>query len=482
MSGSAASCAAARNWLVPNSATACTSNCRVCSRRGPTTTRFIVEGADASPTGTVRTTPARGANVQRARVAVAGCQAYTHGWYDAYAHLAREPDLDAVFHYGDYIYETGGGRPQTHPVFGADGNVAAGRDHFGGEIYSLDDYRRRYAQYKSDEDLQAAHAAAAFIMSFDDHEIDNDWGGEWDQDRTPTEVFTLRKYAAMQAWYENLPVRRAQFPRADGSTRYFRRLDYGNLMRMHVLDTRSYRNNQICNDPLSPKCRHVAGQPSSILGVEQEAWLGAGLRNESRWNLLAQQVFVMPLKSKQPDGQDNPPFVDKWDGYPGSRQRLADMITGAGLTNVVFATGDAHMNAVGEVPLRDEERGGPAMATEFLATSISSNGDGGVMSPSVKRFADADNPFLKLVDNLRGYHLHEITPDRLARRREGDGPGAAQGRQADDPRQLRGRAARAEAASGLTLVRGAFEFTPPFHEIPLRRRWAGREDPEWRGR
>ena len=134
---------------------------------------------------------------------------------------------------------------------------------------------------------------------------------------------------------------------------------------MHVLDTRSYRNNQICNDPLSPKCRHVAGQPSSILGVEQEAWLGAGLRNESRWNLLAQQVFVMPLKSKQPDGQDNPPFVDKWDGYPGSRQRLADMITGAGLTNVVFATGDAHMNAVGEVPLRDEERGGPAMATEF---------------------------------------------------------------------------------------------------------------------
>jgi len=373
--------------------------------------RFIVEGADASPTGTVRTTPARGANVQRARVAVAGCQAYTHGWYDAYAHLAREPDLDAVFHYGDYIYETGEGRPQTHPVFGADGNIAAGRDHFGGEIYSLDDYRRRYAQYKSDEDLQAAHAAAAFIMSFDDHEIDNDWGGEWDQDRTPTEVFALRKYAAMQAWYENLPVRRAQFPRADGSTRYFRRLDYGNLMRMHVLDTRSYRDNQICNDPLSPKCRYVAGQPSSILGVEQEAWLGAGLRNESRWNLLAQQVFVMPLKSKQPDGQDNPPFVDKWDGYPGSRQRLADMIIGAGLTNVVFATGDAHMNAVGEVPLRDEERGGPAMATEFLATSISSNGDGGVMSPSVKRFADADNPFLKLVDNLRGYHLHEITPD-----------------------------------------------------------------------
>ncbi len=374
--------------------------------------RFRVDGADASAVGTVKTAPAPGDDVRRVRLAVAGCQAYYQGWYGAYGFLAQEPDLDAVFHYGDYIYEGPAGRNKAaYPVWDAAGNIATERDHFGDEIYTLDDYRRRYGQYKSDPDLQAAHAAAAFIMSFDDHEIDNDWGGEWDQDRTPPEVFALRKYVAMQAWYENLPVRRSMVPRAGDGVRYFRRLDYGRLLRMHVLDTRSHRTNQICNDVLSPKCRHVPDRPSSILGMEQESWLGQGLRNEARWNLLAQQVFVMPLKARQADGGDAPTFVDKWDGYPGSRQRLAGMIAERNLTNVVIATGDAHMNAIGEVPLRDEERGGPAIATEFLATSISSNGDGGLLSSNVKRFLDADNPFLKLADNLRGYHLHEITPD-----------------------------------------------------------------------
>jgi alkaline phosphatase D len=373
--------------------------------------RFMVDGADASTVGTAKTAPAAGVDVSRVRLAVAGCQAYYQGWYGAYAFLAQEPDLDVVFHYGDYIYEGAAGRNKAaFPVWNAAGDLATERDHFGDELYTLDDYRRRYAQYKSDADLQAAHASAAFIMSFDDHEVDNDWGGEWDQDRTPPEVFALRKYVAMQAWYENLPVRRAHFPRLDGRARYFRRVDYGQLMRMHVLDTRSHRTNQLCNDELAPKCKYVPGQPSSILGMEQEAWLGEGLRNSARWNLLAQQVFVMPLKGRLSDGRDSPAFVDKWDGYPGARQRLAKTITDNGLTNVVIATGDAHMNAVGEIPLRDEERGGPTVATEFLATSISSNGDGGLFSPNVQRFLDADNPFLKLADNLRGYHVHDITP------------------------------------------------------------------------
>lgn len=374
--------------------------------------RFMVAGADASAVGTAKTTPAAGADVTRVRLAVAGCQAIYQGWYGAYDFLAQESDIDAVFHYGDYIYEGPVGRNKAaYPVWDAAGNLATERDHFGDEIYTLDDYRRRYAQYKSDADLQAVHASAAFIMSFDDHEIDNDWGGEWDQDRTPPEVFALRKFAAMQAWYENLPVRRAQLPRLDGRTRYFRRFDYGQLMRMHVLDTRSHRTNQICNDVSMLHCKHVQDQPSSILGMGQEAWLEEGLRNSARWNLLAQQVFVMPLKGRLADGRDSPAFIDKWDGYPGARQRLVKTITDLGLTNVVIATGDAHMNAVGEVPLHDEERGGPAVATEFLATSISSNGDGGLFSPSVQRFIDADNPFLKLADNLRGYHVHEITPE-----------------------------------------------------------------------
>lgn len=371
--------------------------------------RFRVEGAEASPVGVVRTAPAPTRMPDRVRIAVAGCQAYYQGWFDAYRHLSHEPDLDAVFHYGDYIYEGPAGRNKDkYPTYDATGRLVAERDHFGDEIYSLGDYRRRYAQYKSDPDLQAAHAAAAFIMSFDDHETDNDWGGEWDQDRKPPEVFALRKFVAMQAWYENLPVRRAQLPRVDGGTRYFRRLDFGGLLRMHVLDTRSHRANQICLDPESPKCRHEPGRDSSILGAAQEIWLDDGLRNDARWNLIAQQVFVMPLVSRDTAGKEQSSFPDKWDGYPGSRQRLAAAIADRKLTNVVIATGDAHMNAIGEVPLRDDEPDGPAVATEFLATSISSNGDGGVDSPNATRFLNERNPYLKLCDNLRGYHLHEI--------------------------------------------------------------------------
>lgn len=373
--------------------------------------RFIV-GGEASPVGVVRTAPAAGDMPQRVRLAVAGCQAYFQGWFDAYRHLAQEPGLDAVFHYGDYIYEGPAGRNKARfPTWDVAGNPAMERDHVGDEIYTLDDYRRRYAQYKSDADLQAAHAAAAFIMSFDDHEVVNNWGGDHDHRETPPDVFALRKFAAMQAWYENLPVRRAQFPRVDGGTRYFRRLDYGQLLRMHVLDTRSHRQNQFCGDASSRACPHVETKPSSILGAEQEAWLGGGLVNKARWNMLAQQVFVMPLRALSPEGDDAPPFFDKWDGFPGARQRLTQMIADRRLTNVVMATGDAHMNAVGEVPLQDEERGGPAIATEFLATSISSNGDGGLRTSHVKRFADADNPFLKLVDDLRGYHTFDITPN-----------------------------------------------------------------------
>jgi len=373
--------------------------------------RFMIDGGDASATGSARTAPRAGAIPERLRIAVAGCQAYFHGWFDAYRHLGEEPELDALFHYGDYIYEgsEAASRKAGYAIRDAAGNPVE-RLHHGDELYTLDDYRRRYAQYKSDTDLQAAHAAVAFICSFDDHEVDNDWNGPWDQDRTPPELFALRRLHAMQAWYENSPVRRAQLPRADGGTAYFRRLDYGNLLRMHVLDTRSHRSNQICPNPRSlAKCRFEQGQDSSILGAEQEAWLHAGLGGGSRWNLIAQQVWVMPLQGRDPDGRLHGAYEDKWDGFPDSRRRLLQGIHDRKLGNVVIATGDAHMNAVAEVPLRDDERDGPAVATEFLATSISSNGDGAVDSPSVRRFGQADNPFLKLIDNLRGYHVHEIS-------------------------------------------------------------------------
>jgi alkaline phosphatase D len=367
--------------------------------------RFLVDGADASPTGVARTAPAAGTLPDSVRLGLAGCQAYPQGYYGAYRHLSQEPDLDAIFHYGDYIYEYG--RESAYVINGADEQVVD-RAHARGEVYSLDDYRVRYAQYKTDPDLQAAHHAAAFIMSFDDHEVDNNWASQFDQDGTPPEAFLLRRFAAMQAWYEHVPVRMAQFPRPQGLTMY-RRLDYGNLFRMHVLDTRSYRSDQLCESPEQRACRAHDGPDSTIMGPAQEAWLGEGLRNDARWNLIAQQVRVMPLVRKTADGRAASPSMDSWDGYPASRARLVRTIRERKLTNVVIATGDAHIHNVGVVPARDDELDGPAAATEFLGTSISSGGDG-VSDSAIARTHMHNNPHFALLNQQRGYQTFEITP------------------------------------------------------------------------
>jgi alkaline phosphatase D len=365
--------------------------------------RFLVDGAGASPVGVARTAPPVDALPGRVRLVNAGCQAYPHGWYDAWRHISQEPDLDAVFHYGDYIYEHG---HSAYVIKDAAGRTVD-RNHVGDEIYSLDDYRRRYALYKSDPDLQAAHAAAAFIVSFDDHEVDNDWASVFDQDGTPPEVFLLRRYAAMQAWYEHMPVRKAQFPRPHG-LRMYRRLDYGRLFRMHVLDTRSYRDDQPCVRPDEVACRRESSPETTILGAAQEAWLGDGLDNDARWNLIAQQVRVMPIFERTPM-EMRPIGQDGWNGYPAARARLVKAITDRRLTNVVVATGDAHIHNVGVVPVRDDEPDGPAAATEFLATSISSAGDG-VADSALARTRMADNPHFALVNQQRGYQTFDITP------------------------------------------------------------------------
>lgn len=358
--------------------------------------RFHVAG-EVSPVGTARTAPACGAHVEHVRLAVAGCQHYEAGFYTAYQHMAQESDLDAVFHYGDYIYE-GTGNP---------GKAGRIRAHIGDEIYTIDDYRRRYALYKSDPDLQAAHAATAFVMSYDDHEVDNNWAADIDQDGTPPEFFLLRRAAAMQAWYENLPVRRSQLP-VGGRLKMFRRLDYGNLLRIHVLDTRQYRTDQKCGENETKPCRATdeAG-PVTLLGAEQEQWLGEGLSTNQRWNLLAQQVMVMPMRYPitRKAGTTN---MDSWSGYPEARQRLVGQITDRGLTNVVVATGDVHKHHAGNIPVRDDALDGPAVATEFVCTSISSDGDGQTL-PSDWRDMPTQNPHCKLFNSQRGYQVFHIT-------------------------------------------------------------------------
>ena len=354
-------------------------------------------GGEVSPVGTAKTAPAQGAMVDRVRLGVAGCQHYESGFYTAYQYLAKEPELDAIFHYGDYIYE-GSGNP------GKKGRVRA---HAGDEIYSLDDYRRRYAQYKTDPDLQAAHAAAAFLASYDDHEVDNNWASTHDQDGTPPEFFLLRRLAAMQAWYENMPVRRAQLP-ANGQLTMFRRLDYGSLLRVHILDTRQYRTDQRCGANETKPCRRDADPVETMLGERQERWLGEGLTGGSRWNLLAQQVMVMPM-AYPASRKAGPVNNDSWSGYPEARRRLVQQIEERRLTNVVIATGDVHKHHAGNLPLRDEDLTGPAIATEFVATSISSDGDGEAL-PASWRDVPANNPHCKLFNGQRGYQVFNVTP------------------------------------------------------------------------
>ncbi len=367
--------------------------------RRPYWYRFHVAGQPPSPVGTVRTAPAAADSPERIRIGVAGCQHHEAGLFTAYRHLSKEQDLDAVFHYGDYIYERAS-RPLGEGVV---------RQHVGDEIYSIDDYRRRHAQYKSDPHLQAAHAACAFAVSFDDHEVDNNWAGELDQDGTPPEFFALRKLAALQAWYEHMPVRRAQLPGPGGITAY-RRLDYGGLLRMHVLDTRSYRSDQPCNDGKLKPCPIEAHVAPTMLGASQEAWLDEGLGNSAVWNLLAQQVLVTPYQRHNPGESASFTSFDTWDGYRPARARLVDAIRKRELTNVVIASGDFHRNIVSAVPEREEAPDGKAAAVEFLATSITSNGDGGPLAQAERELST--NPHMKMINNFRGYHVFDISPKR----------------------------------------------------------------------
>lgn len=366
--------------------------------------RFRV-GADISPVAVVRTAPAAGAPVERLRIGVAGCQHWENGFYTAYQYLAQEPDLDAVFHYGDYIYEHWSQRvcPKV------DGKPLCVRDHVGDEIYSLDSYRRRYAQYKSDPDLQAAHHAAAFLSTFDDHEVDNNWADAIDEKNTPPEAFLLRRFAAMQAWYENMPVGAAQFPRFRDMLAY-RRLDYGGLLRVHLLDTRSHRTDQVCTDGKRKPCPPEAHVARTMLGDAQEAWLGQGLGNDARWNLIAQQVLVTPFDRRKAEETVPSHGTDNWDGYRPARARLVESIQHNRLSNVVIASGDYHKHFAAAVPARDEALDGKMAAVEFLTSSVSTGGNGGPVANLDTLLAN--NPHVKLFNNQRGYQLFDITAER----------------------------------------------------------------------
>ena len=268
-------------------------------------------GDEVSQVGRTRTAPPAGAPVDRLRFAVCGCQHYEDGYFTAFRRIAEE-QFDFVFHTGDYIYEgrADGGR-----------NDRRFRQHNGDEIYTLGDYRNRYALYKSDRDLMAAHASAPWVVTWDDHEVDNNYAGDIDENNTPPEIFVLRRAAAYQAYYEAMPLRASALP-SGSHMRIYRRLQFGSLIDLSVLDTRQWRSDQPCGDGSRTNCAERLAPTQTMMGPEQEKWLFDNLATvKARWTVIGQQVysFAYDRAKANPDGQFS---MDKWDGYVAARQRL----------------------------------------------------------------------------------------------------------------------------------------------------------------
>jgi alkaline phosphatase D len=290
---------------------------------------------------------------------------------------------------------------------GAGGPHENVRQHFGGEIYALDDYRRRYAQYKMDTDLQAAHAAAPWFTVWDDHEIDNNWVGELDQDGTDPKLFNLRRQAAVQAYYENMPLRASSFP-VGTSMQIYRRAAYGQLLNLNLLDTRQYRTDQPCDDKYGASCAQIDAPKAQVMGETQEKWLNEGLTgSKATWNVIAQQIMMMDL-DRLPEAGRNV-NTDSWAGYSIPRARLLKTIRDRKVGNVVVLTGDEHQNFAGDLFIDGAKAEGAPIASEFVITSITSGGDGNDQRPDMAKL-QAANPILKFNNNQRGYAICDVTP------------------------------------------------------------------------
>src|SRR5262249_20213340 len=366
--------------------------------------QFVI-GGERSRIGRARTLPPIGAPVAQIRFAMAGCQKYEDGFYTAYRRIADER-FDFVFHYGDYIYERRVLRPNERalPVV----RVMPGDPD---ECYTPDDYRHRYAIYKLDEDLQAAHASAPFVMSFDDHEVENDWAGDtWNEKHAPPELFLLHRAAAFQAWYEHMPVRRPLMPRGPDMLAY-RRLAVGDLLSVNVLDTRQYRSPQACDGGTKVDCTEAREPRRTMMGEAQERWLYDGFKSvKARWTVLAQQVIMM-RNDRNPDPNVLAPNMDKWDGAVAARDRLFAAIDDAKLANLVALAGDIHNNWAGELKKNFDDEKSATLGVAFVGTSISSDGDGFDINDAFKARMQ-QQPHTKFVNNQRGYVRHIVTPGR----------------------------------------------------------------------
>lgn len=358
-------------------------------------------GDATSPVGRFLTAPAADATPEALRFAFVSCQQYEQGYYAAYRHIVAD-DPGVLVHLGDYIYESSWGKDHV-------------RRHEAAEPVTLEQYRARYACYKLDPDLQAAHAACAWILTWDDHEVDNDYANDRAEELDDPRWVLARRAMAYQACYEHQPLRREMTPLGP-DLRLHTRVDYGTLARFHVLDTRQYRSPQPCPKPgrggsnLIQRCAAREDPALSMLGMQQEAWLAAGLRDSAaRWHLLAQTTRM--AQADNATGADELFYSDSWDGYPAARLRLLETLRDTQAKNPVVLGGDVHAFWVNDLKTDFARADGPVVASEFVTTSVTSQPP----PETVMQTAAAEGPHVRLATGLyRGYVRVDVTPSRFS--------------------------------------------------------------------
>ena len=370
-------------------------------------------GEAVSRTGRTRTFAQPGSPTDRLRLAYASCQKWEDGYFSAYDHMHRDQP-DAVVFLGDYLYE--------YP-----GNSSKVRVPGGGWVVTLAEYRRRHALYKGDSSLQAMHAAVPWWVTWDDHEVQNDYAGLGPGDGGPpgwqSIDFAQRRAAAYQAYYEHMPVRAGDFAQTlltgkSGRLQMYGQFQIGNLVSLNLLDTRQYRDAQVCTkdgkggsgmvDP--DQCPAWDDPTRSLLGATQEQWLDQRLAqttqpNAPRWNLIGQQTLFCPRDLRP--GPQRFFWNDGWDGYPAARHRLLQSLQNHKVPNAVLLGGDVHENWVGHVMSAQATANAEPLAVEFCGTSITSkSGRGNERLPTVL----AENPHFVFADvERKGYGLLDIT-------------------------------------------------------------------------
>ena len=359
-------------------------------------------GAETSPTGRARTMP-EGADTPL-RFGFSSCQHWETGQYGAHRQLAST-ELDLFVWLGDYIYENG-----------PSGAGTGARVHNSAEIETLDAYRARYALYRSDSDLQAQHAARPWIVTWDDHEVDNNHAGLNTEDGQDTAAFADRRRAAHQAWWEHMPVRLD--PPADALTIY-RTAQWGSLVDLHMLDGRQYRAPQPTDGEEVPlpipgdfgvrRLGPTALDPThSMLGTEQRQWLETQVATSTaRWNVLGNQVYMHGLNAFL--GAPAATNTDTWDGYAGERAELLTALA-ANDTNLVVISGDFHASTTAELRADPYALNTPVLGTEFMAPAISSRFPDGLaaLAPVVLGI----NPQVQHFEPRNGYMTCEVTADQ----------------------------------------------------------------------